>query len=234
MWRTPPRPSLAAGVIAGLLTLGAAAAAQTPLGPTPKTVLGSWEMSNAERDRSCTLSLKGTGAGAGFGLDWARECGELFPFTREIVAWRIGAREALQMLDAASRVVLEMSEVEGGLYEGERPGQGLVFLQSIAASGAEERKTEQVVGDWAFMRAGRPICQVTLSAKPAAQDALALIVKPGCDAMVTRFAPVAWRLDRGQLVLIPAKGNAWRFEEIDSTTWNRIPEGRQPVQLVRQ
>jgi hypothetical protein len=111
----------------------------------------------------------------------------------------------------------------------------LVFLQSIAASGAEERKAEQVVGDWAFVRAGgRAICRITLSAKAAAQDALALSVKPGCDSLITRFGPVAWRLDRGQLVLIPAKGNSWRFEEVDSTTWNRIPEGRQPIQLVRQ
>jgi hypothetical protein len=231
------RPSLTilAGASALLLMLCGVASAQTPAGVAPKTVVGSWELSNAERDRSCTLSLKSNVSTQGFGLDWARECAELFPFTREVAAWKIGARDALQLLDGSGRVVIELTEVEGGLYEGERPGQGLVFLQSIAASGAEERKAEQVVGDWAFVRAGgRAICRITLSAKAAAQDALALSVKPGCDSLITRFGPVAWRLDRGQLVLIPAKGNSWRFEEVDSTTWNRIPEGRQPIQLVRQ
>jgi hypothetical protein len=232
--------------IAACLLAGAQAFAQTPPAAAPpaalpvpgesaKSVTGTWEISNADRDRSCTLTLKpGAGAGA-LALEWDRKCAEVFPYTRDIRAWRVGARESIELLDAKGQVALELTEVEGGLYEGERPGEGLVFLQSVAASGAEERKPEELAGEWGFTRgAGKPICQVTLATSAAAQDAFALQVKPGCDALITRFGPVAWRLDRSQLVLIPARGEAWRFEESDPSTWKRIPEARQPLQLVRQ
>jgi hypothetical protein len=207
--------------------------AQTPvLTEAARTVVGAWELSNAERDRRCTVTLKAAAAGPGFGLEWDRSCAELFAFTREAIAWRIGAREALQFLNAQGQSALEMSEVEGALYEGERPGQGLFFLQKAEA--AEERKAEQLFGDWAIVRgSGRPLCRLTLSGA-AAQDAFALTIKPGCDASIVRFGAVAWRLERGELVLVPARGEPWRFEEIDAATWRRIPPGRQPLQLVRQ
>jgi hypothetical protein len=213
---------------------GYVASAQTPvLTEAARTVVGAWELSNAERDRRCTVTLKAGAAGAGFELEWDQQCNELFPFTREAVSWRIGAREALQFLNAQGQPALEMSEVEGGLYEGERPGQGLLFLQK--GERGEERKAEGLFGDWTIIRgSGRPLCQLTLSGAAAVQDAFALALKPGCDASIVRFAPIAWRLERGELVLVPARGESWRFEEIDAATWRRIPPGRQPLQLVRQ
>jgi hypothetical protein len=35
-------------------------------------------------------------------------------------------------------------------------------------------------------------------------------------------------------MLVPARGNPWRFEEIDNTTWRRLPETADPITLVRQ
>jgi hypothetical protein len=43
-----------------------------------------------------------------------------------------------------------------------------------------------------------------------------------------------WRLDRGELLLIPARGNPWRFEEAESGNWRRVPEGADEILLVRQ
>ena len=76
------------------------------------------------------------GGGGGLALEWERKCAELFPFTREVTAWKVGAREAIQLLDPKGQTMLELTEVEGGLYEGERPGEGLLFLQSVAAGSA--------------------------------------------------------------------------------------------------
>jgi Protease inhibitor Inh len=224
-----------AAVTGCLLLAPQGSAAQTPAASdAAKAAVGQWEFSNADRDRSCTLTLRGTAAPGGLALDWERKCAELFPFTREATAWTVGAREAIQMLDRSGKTLLELTEVEGGLYEGERPGEGLLFMQSVAA-GATERTAEQMAGDWAFVRGtGKPICTLTLVNDAAGPERLALRVKPGCDALVTRFAPAAWRMDRGQLVLMPKSGEPWRFEESDSMTWRRIPEGRQPLQLVRQ
>ena len=64
---------------------------------------------------------------------------------------------------------------------------------------------------------------------------LALTVRQGCDAFVTRFAPLSWQMDRSELVLKGARGAAWRFEEGDNaTTWQRVPEGPEPMLLMKR
>ena len=42
------------------------------------------------------------------------------------------------------------------------------------------------------------------------------------------------RIDRDQLMLVPTRGNPWRFEEIDNTLWRRVPESSDQTTLVRQ
>jgi hypothetical protein len=238
------RQSVARSFAFGALTLAAAcvwtgaAFAQTPppAADAAKAVAGAWELSNADRDRTCTLTLRGTAAAPGLGLQWDAKCAALFPFSREIVAWTITAGDALQLLDRSGKPILELSEVEGGLYEGERPGEGLLFLQNVAAGGgATGRTAEEMTGDWAFTRgAGKAICQITLASTPLRADTMTLRVKPGCDATITRFGPVAWQMDRGQLVLSSKGGEAWQFEETEPMNWRRIPEARQPLVLVKQ
>lgn len=227
----------ALAVTAAFLLASAASAQTPPASPdAAKAVAGAWELSNADRDRTCTVTLRGTAAAPGLALQWDGKCAGLFPFSREIVAWTITAKDAIQLLDKTGKPILELSEVEGGLYEGERPGEGLLFLQNVAAGGgATGRTAEEMSGDWAFTRgAGRPICQITLANTPAGPDTMALRVKPGCDASITRFGPVAWQMDRGQLVMSSKGGEAWQFEETEPMQWRRIPEAPQPLVLVKQ
>ena len=40
-------------------------------------------------------------------------------------------------------------------------------------------------------------------------------------------------MDHGELVISSAKGS-WRFEEAGEIAWRRIPEGKDPLWLVRQ
>jgi hypothetical protein len=80
---------------------------------------------------------------------------------------------------------------------------------------------------------GKPICTFTLANTPAGDDYFALKLKPDCDAQVTRFAPSAWQMDRGELVLKNARNQSWRFAEGDGSAWQRVPEGPQPLILVR-
>jgi hypothetical protein len=213
---------------------GSASAQSAPPEDGAKAVLGAWEMSNADRDRTCTVTLRSDAAGAGHALQWDEKCAALFPFTKTITAWAVGDKEALRFVDSQGKALLEVSEVEGGLYEGERPGEGLLFLQSTAAEAADSGKTaEQMAGEWAVARGnGKPICHVSLV--KSVTNALAMKIKPGCDSLVTDFAPVSWQMDRGQLVLTSKAGDAWRFEESDSGAWRRIPQGSEPLQLMRQ
>jgi hypothetical protein len=90
-----------------------------------------------------------------------------------------------------------------------------------------------MAGDWNVVRsAGTPTCSLTLTTTPAASGDLAVLVKPGCDALVTRFAPSTWQVDRGELLLKSARGQVWRFEDA-SGAWQRVPTDRDPVLLTR-
>jgi hypothetical protein len=81
---------------------------------------------------------------------------------------------------------------------------------------------------------GKPICSLTLANTAADAESFVVNLKPGCDQLITRFGPVSWTMDRGQLVVKSGKGEIWRFEENDPSTWDRIPKGRQPLALIRQ
>jgi hypothetical protein len=107
------------------------------------------------------------------------------------------------------------------------------FLQTLAATN-KDRITDDLFGDWQITRGpGRAICDLTLGNTAYDPDSFVLTLKPGCDAFVTRFGPLAWKLDRGQFVMLGAGGQAWRFEENEANIWSRIPAARPPVLMVR-
>jgi hypothetical protein len=229
-------------ILAGLVVVCCAsvALAQTPatqstnLGESAKAVVGAWEFSNADRDKICTVTLKGDPAPVGFKAEFDKNCSNLFPLVNDIVGWDYPENDLLHLLNAQGKSLVEFSEVEDGIYEAPTPGVGVLFLQNPAAAGPPPKPPEQVVGDWAIVGgSGKPLCHVTLAAA-AAQDGLALTVKPGCDPAIARLNLTLWRIDRDELMLVPARGAPWRFEELDATSWRRVPESADAITLVRE
>jgi hypothetical protein len=203
--------------------------------PDPvKSVLGAWEFSNSDRDRRCNVLLKEEPATVGLTLEFEAACAPLFPFLSEVVGWSNKANDFLRFLDAAGKSVLDFSELESGLYEALRPGEGVLFLQTVAAVGPPPKSAGDMVGDWTIQRGGKPVCALTLSDKAIGPEALTLTIKQGCDAFVTRFSIASWHMDRGELVLTSTRGDTWRFEEADAKTWKRVPERAEAVQMVRR
>jgi hypothetical protein len=215
----------------------AGAAAQTtepappPPGDTGRALVGGWELSNADHDRTCTITFKTDAGHGGSKLELDPSCATVFPLTRPIVAWKFTPRDVLQLIDARGRAAIEFSEVETGMYEAERP-EGVYFLQSLDSLGPPPPTPAELVGDWTILRGEKLICQVTLSKTAFDQDSFVLTLKPGCDAAVTRFGLSSWHLDRGELLLVSPRG-VWRFEEIELTSWHRVPETAEPTMLVR-
>jgi hypothetical protein len=196
-----------------------------------KAMVGTWEFANADRDRVCTLTFRTDRAAVGMRLEFDRACTGHYPFVREIVGWTMAENDFLRLLDAQGKSVLDFSEVESGIYEAPRPGEGILFIQGAGAAGPALRTAEQVTGDWTVVRgAGRVICTLTLSDTAAGSD-FEVRVKPPCDAFVTRFGPATWQVERGELTLKSTRGQVWRFEESDEATWRRIPESTDPVIL---
>jgi len=218
-----------------LVAAGGAAAQTTAPSDAVTSMLGRWEISNADRDRTCVVTFKLDMAGAAHALDLDKNCAAVFPNLKDVAAWTMGSAEALRLLDARGKVVLEFTEVENGLFESPHAGDQLYFLQTVAAAEGREHTPDQMFGEWAFARAnGKPICPISLLDTAADTENFELRTKAPCDALITGFAPRAWHMDRGQFVLLSSKGENWRFEEGDAATWRRIPEGKQPLVLMKQ
>jgi Protease inhibitor Inh len=226
---------------------GAALAEEpTTSGDPANAMAGTWEFSNADHDKICRFTFRAEAAAGGYRLDVDRNCANLFPSTKDVVGWRLDSYGTLRLLDARGNAIIELTAAEDGIFDGFQPGQGRYVLQSAAA--APVHTAEDMVGDWVLARGtiGKPICVLTLANNPAAAnnpagasnpagpENLLLKVKPGCDVFVTRFGPTAWRIDRGDLVLLSVRGLTWRFEEDEPNTWSRVPEGADHVTLVRQ
>ena len=193
-----------------------------------------YEFSNADRDRRCTVELKTDLAGAaGLKLEFDKACTDVFPFVKDIAGWTIAENDFLRLHDAKGKPVLEMSEVEHGIFEAPRPGDGVLFLQSVAAVEPPPPTVDQMAGEWDVVRAGGKICSLTLANTPAG-DGYALSLKPGCDPSIARFGASSWQMDRSELVLRGGDSQTWRFEENDNNTWQRVPETRDPLSLVKR
>ncbi|NVO12779.1 MAG: AprI/Inh family metalloprotease inhibitor [Rhodoplanes sp.] len=231
---------LVAVLLATLPAAGPATAqspAPAPSGPseTARNVAGTqWEFSNADRDRRCSVAFRTDAAGSpGMKLELEKSCTGLFPFLREAAAWTLGENDFLRFVDARGRVMLEFSEVEQGLWEAPKPGEGILFLQTVASLKRPPPSLDDMAGQWSLTRGGRTLCAVTLAATPAG-DAFALKLGTNCDAVVARFAPTTWSMDRDELVLNGARNQTWRFEETDPKTWQRVPETPDPILMVKQ
>jgi hypothetical protein len=200
----------------------------------PRTMIGSWEFSNADRERICTITFQADPNKVGKRLAFNAGCAENFPFTREIVAWSQSGNDFLRLLDAAGHSVLEFSEVETGIFEAPKTGEGILFIQNPTDLGPAPKTADQIKGNWSVIRrTGKPICALSLS-DTAAGEEFVVRVLPGCDPVVVRFAPATWQMDRGEIVLRSANGQSWRFEEGDNQRWQRIPQTANPLLMVRK
>ena len=206
---------------------------QPPNNDAAAAMIGAWELSNADHDKSCRFVFRGDPVPGGKKIEIDKNCASVFRSTKDIVAWAMDSYGNLSLVDAQGNAVIDLTEVESGIYDGFSPEEGRYILQSAAA--APVRSADDMVGDWAVARGtGKPICTLTLAKNAASADTFALKLKPGCDALVTRFGPTSWRMDQGELVLLSARGQTWRFVENDANTWQREPESADPVLLVRQ
>ena len=68
----------------------------------------------------------------------------------------------------------------------------------------------------------------------AAGEEFVVRLQHPCDQVLTLFAPATWQMDRGEIVLRAANGQAWRFEEGEDAKWQRVPQTASPLLMVRK
>jgi hypothetical protein len=198
-------------------------------------MIGQWELSTTERSKTCVVTLKGDAGAQALKLELEPGCAAALPFTREIAAWSIKGLDIVRLQDASGQPVIDFTEVESGIFEGLRQGEGIYILQNLAAARSLAKSMDQMIGDWAMVRgSGRTICGLTLTNNEATQDNFQVFLKPKCDPAISSFAPTQWRLERGELLLMSAGGEVWRFEADDNAQWRLVPDTADPLIMLRQ
>ncbi|MEH2473990.1 hypothetical protein V1281_004825 [Nitrobacteraceae bacterium AZCC 2161] len=219
--------------IAGVMLGGVPGRAQDA-GSLKKDMVGQWELSTTERSKTCVVTLKGDGSPQGLKLELEPGCPKALPFTKDITAWSVRGLDIVRLQDATGQAVIDFTEVESGIFEGLRTGEGVYILQNLAAARSLAKSMDQMIGDWSVVRGnGRAICGLTLTNTEATPDNFAVFLKPRCDPIVVNFNPTVWRLERGELLMMSASGETWHFEADDNAQWRRVPDSADPVILMR-
>lgn len=136
-----------------------------------KDMVGQWELSTTERSKTCVITLKADTTSQGQKLELEPGCAAALPFTKDIVAWSIKGLDIVRLQDATGQPVIDLTEVESGILEGKRAGEGIYLLQNLAAARESARSMDQMIGDWAIVRGnGSVLCGLTLTNTEATQD----------------------------------------------------------------
>jgi len=200
-----------------------------------KDMVGQWELATTDRSKTCVVTLKSDTTPQGLKLELEPGCAAALPFTKDIVAWNIkGLGDIVRLQSANGEAVVDFTEVESGIFEGLRTGEGVYILQNLAAARSLAKSMDQMIGDWSMVRGnGQAICGLTLTNTEASQDNFQVFLKPKCDPVIAAFAPTQWRLDHGQMLLMSAKGETWQFEADDNAQWRRVPDTADPLIMIR-
>jgi protease inhibitor Inh len=200
-----------------------------------KNMVGQWELSTTERSKTCVVTLKPDTTPQGLKLELEPGCAAALPFTKDITGWNVRGLDIVRLQDATGEAVLDFTEVEAGILEGVRPGEGVYILQNLAAARSLAKSMDQMIGDWSMVRGnGNVVCGLTLTNNDAGHDNFQVFLKPKCDPGIASFAPSQWRLERGQIMLMSDRGETWRFEADDNAQWRLVPDSADPLIMLRQ
>jgi hypothetical protein len=223
-------------MLAALLALAAASPSrsQQDASTLKKDMIVQWELATTDRSKTCVVTLRQEPAPQGLKLELEPGCAAALPFTKDITAWNIKGLDIVRLQDAAAEPVIDFTEVEAGIFEGLRQGEGVYILQNLAAARSLAKSMDQMIGDWSMVRGnGQAICGLTLTNTEAGQDNFQVFLKPKCDAVVAAFAPTQWRLDHGQMLLMSQSGETWQFEADDNAQWRKVPDSADPLIMLR-
>lgn len=211
------------------------------LAETAQKLAGPYRLMSADGTRACPVALKPTAVSASaFALEIAAGACAAIPFAAEAMAWAPDPSGSIRLRAGDGRLLAEFTEATGGTYEALREGDGVYFLATPAAVAIPEVSAEEMLGDWALVRAtgASPLCRWTLTDTPVAPAS----GRPGGFAItgdrtcpgIGDFIAAIWRIEGGNVVVTPASGSqVLRFTRQEDGSWAKTPERGRPLFLAR-
>lgn len=202
---------------------------------------GPYRLMSADGTRACPVTLKPTAVSSlAFALEITPGACAVIPFAAEAVAWAPDPSGSIRLRTGDGRLLAEFTEATGGTYEALREGDGVYFLASPAAVAIPDVSPEEMLGEWALVRAAgaSPLCRWTLTDTPVAAAA----GRPGGFAVtgdrtcpgIGDFSAAIWRIEGGNVVVTPASGSqVLRFTRQEDGSWAKTPERGRPLFLAR-
>lgn len=221
-------------VLAALLIAATDARAQDVA--AARVLASNYQLADAIGERRCPMTLETKTAAPGFALAFDKTaCIPLFGYLGEVAAWQPAPAGGIYFVNAKGAVIAEFTEGVGGVYEAIRENDGVYFLSNLRiADPGTFVQLADMVGDWFLRRPqGPPLCRITLTDQPTGEERYALRLDEKCNAAITNFGPVAWRLDRGDVVLISGKDERLRFGRNDDGIWAKVPDRPRPLLMTR-
>ena len=91
-----------------ILTAGfigpALAQAPASMGDSAKALIGTWEFSNADRDKICSATFKSDSTKVGFKVEFDKSCAGLFPVVSDVAGWSFPDNDLLRFLELAGGI----------------------------------------------------------------------------------------------------------------------------------
>lgn len=224
------------GLALTFLLFAEAAAAQNSDLEAARALVSNYQLADASGERKCTIALDAKPSPPGFTLTLDRAvCTPLFGYLADVAAWKPAPAGGIYFVSAGGAIVAEFTEGVGGVYEALRERDGVYFLANLQfADPAAGPLAKDMLGEWKFARPNGPVlCRIALLETPIAEDRYGLKVTGSCDSAIASFGPVAWQLDRGDLVLFSAKDERLRFGRGEDGVWAKVPDRPHPLLMTR-
>lgn len=204
-----------------------------------RTLASNYQLSDANGERKCAVTLEAKTSAPGFALIFDRaECLPLFGYLADTAAWKPAPGNGIYLINAKGVLIAEFTEGVGGVYEALRERDGVYFLTNLRVADNAALQPSDLAGEWNLSRPNGPVlCRITLTLEAAAEQRLKLAVAPKCDNAITSFGPVAWQINNGDVLLFSEKGEQIRLGRNDEGVWMRMPDRNQakprPLQMTR-
>jgi hypothetical protein len=206
---------------------------------------GSYELAEAAGPRRCRLVLAAGAPGAAIGeARLPAGCRRAFPVLRNVQHWRPEA-VGMTLLAPGNTIVVTFAAGSGDVWRTTAAGQALtltrvgedartrrrfVALYQRPAPAPRELAAPQDALPPRRFRVLRQIgqegaCSLDLTDRRTPSGDQAAELRAGCpDSGLITFAPAAWRIEGGRLVLISRKGHDVRFAfDSASKLWRKDP-----------